>query len=158
MPESVKSRPTRSHEYLFLLAKNPRYYYDADAVREPHAAGSLYRWREGAKWEGERTRGYPSGSQHSMVPRQMCHPKGRNRRSVWTIATRPFKGEHFATYPPELVRPCILAGCPKDGIVLDPFMGAGTTGLVAKEEQRGFIGIELSPSYLDLARKRLGFR
>lgn len=120
MPESVTDRPTKSHEYIFLLSKSEHYYYDADAIREPHKDESLERWKPGSTWDGERVRGYPSGAKHSMVPEQMCHPLGRNKRTVWTVATQPFPGTHFATFPPKLIEPCILAGtnsmvCPACG-------------------------------------------
>jgi len=115
MPESVADRPTKAHEYIFLLSKSEHYYYDADAIREPHKDENF-----GSTWDGERVRGYPSGAKHSMVPEQMCHPRGRNKRTVWTVATQPFPDAHFATFPPKIIEPCILAGtsakvCPKCG-------------------------------------------
>jgi site-specific DNA-methyltransferase (cytosine-N4-specific) len=122
MPESVKDRPTKAHEYLFLLTKNRRYYYDADAVREPA--------NQGAAW--------------------------RNRRSVWTVTPRPYKGAHFAVFPPALIEPCVLAGSPEGGTVLDPFIGSGTTAEVARSAGRHCIGIDLNGEYLALAVQRLG--
>lgn len=120
MPESVKDRCTKAHEYVFLLSKSGQYFFDADAIREPGA--------------------------------------GRNKRSVWTIATEPTKHGHFATFPKALVRPCILAGCPEGGTVLDPFLGSGTTGVVADVLGREWIGIELNPKYAEIARRRTACR
>lgn len=126
MPESCKDRPTRAHETIFLLTKSPTYYYDADAIREPH--GDMSRF---------------------------CHPLGRNKRSVWRIPTQPVPEAHFATYPEKLVEPCILAGCPPRGVVLDPFAGSGTTGIVACRLGRDFVGIELNPEYAEMAERRI---
>jgi DNA modification methylase len=174
MPESVTDRPTKSHEYVFLLTKSPRYWFDADAVREkyrdttrdvpvtglnggayappgqtPHsnargpdgrrvtrvlAASGSIQHRDGERWPND----------------------GRNIRSVWEIATQPYPDAHFATYPEELVRRCILAGCPHGGTVLDPFMGSGTTALVARKHGRKAVGVELNPEYAAMAARRLG--
>lgn len=120
MPESVKDRPTRSHEHIFMLTKSDRYHYDWDAMREGADAGGL-----------------------------------RSRRSVWNVNTKGFAGAHFATFPPELIRPCILASSEPDDFVLDPFFGAGTVGLVCREENRRFVGIELNPDYVGMAAARL---
>jgi DNA modification methylase len=145
MPESVRDRCTKAHEYIFLLSKSARYWYDAEAVRE-EGAGRLdvgrmdYSGRIGA-----------SGWTHD----NKTEPDGRNRRSVWTVATQPYKGAHFATFPPKLIEPCILAGCPKDGVVLDPFNGSGTTGQVALQHGRNYIGIELNEDYIALTENRL---
>lgn len=125
MPESVRDRCTKAHEYIFLLSKSERYYFDSESIKEPVAA-SVARTEE-----------------------------TRNRRSVWTVTTKPFKGAHFATFPPDLIEPCILAGCPEGGTVLDPFGGSGTTGLVAKEHGRQAILIELNPEYAEMARQRI---
>jgi len=156
MPESVKDRPTKAHEYLFLLSKSPRYFYDADAVREagdPASANSSRPPTTGAalrESQGGLTRTTPVGRTCGL------HSSGRrNRRSVWTIATQPFPGAHFAVMPPALVRPCVLAGCPVGGIVIDPFMGAGTVGVVAVETGRRYLGIELNPEYVEMARERI---
>lgn len=151
MPESVKDRCTKAHEYVFLLAKSERYYYDADKIREPsvlksHRGGSLLNntGREEKlnrkRWEGTRTEYWI---------------KGRNRRSVWTVATRPNKEAHFATYPPQLIEPCILAGSPRGGVVFDPFTGSGTTAAVAIEHGRTFVGTELNTEYVAIAERRL---
>ncbi len=157
MPESCKDRPTTAHEYLFLLSRSERYQYDADAIREPIKSTSRARSARGrqpsAKYAEGNSLREAQGMLHDMA--KCCHPKGRNRRSVWTIASANFKGAHFATFPPKLVEPCILAGCPEGGTVLDPFAGSGTTGMVALQHHRHFIGIELNPAYADLARKRI---
>jgi DNA modification methylase len=150
MPESVRDRCTKAHEYLFLLSKEPRYYYDAEAIAEDVTVGG--------------GRGLPSGDYSAGTGRNDGgrhlsggFPTGetRNRRSVWTVATQPFSGAHFATFPPDLIEPCIMAGCPVGGTVLDPFGGAGTTGLVADRLQRNAVLIELNPAYADMARERI---
>jgi DNA modification methylase len=146
MPESVTDRPTKAHEYLFLLSKSEHYYYDADAIREPDSGQDHPRnvldLRE------------PTGG--LMSPHRGIHRaegrngKGRNKRSVWTIAPRPFRGAHFAVFPPALVEPCVLAGSRPSDTVLDPFMGSGTTAQVATRFGRNFIGCEINPKYVDL--------
>lgn len=151
MPESVRDRPTKSHEYVFLLTKSERYYYDRRAVSEPtvstHGSGNGYRRAARLSYADG---GGPRGSDAPWQP-----AASRNRRTVWTVPTRPFKGAHFATFPEALVEPCILAGCPEGGTVLDPFFGAGTTGVVSARHGRGCIGIELNPAYAAIARERL---
>lgn len=219
MPESVTDRCTKAHEYLFLLSKSERYYYDADAIREDSITGDPRRpyTSEGA-WQMD---GRPVEQRHGGKPRKIKVPSGwdtgdgahgtihrdgrtlvpeyrqvgkprtagnkshkyvdayeaseteehrtkaglmkvadvpwysRNRRSVWTVATAPFPEAHFATFPPALVEPCILAGCPKGGTVLDPFGGSGTTGLVADRLGRDAVLIELNPEYAEMAERRL---
>ena len=157
MPESVTDRPTRAHEYLFLLSRSSRYFYDADAIREPHSATSIARvGPEGVRADAERKVGStPDGKQRWNSKEIRLDERGANKRSVWSIASQPFSGAHFATFPPKLVEPCVLAGCPEDGTVLDPFAGAATTGLVALRRNRSFIGIELNPVYADMGRQRL---
>ena len=149
MPESVTDRCTKAHEYIFLLSKSPKYYFDHESIKEQAVGG-----KAGNK---ERTcasvRSLRAGTVASGVP--WSGSERRNRRSVWTVTTKPFKGAHFATFPPDLIEPCILAGAPKDGVVLDPFAGAGTTGLVAKKHGRQFIGIELNPDYREMAIARI---
>jgi DNA modification methylase len=156
MPESVTDRPTKSHEQVFLLSKGPRYFYDADAVREPHA-GPLH--APGTVVRPEMHAGPMDRGGNSQWERDMGetwgNPAGRNKRSVWTVATQPYPGAHFATFPPKLIEPCILAGSPEGGTVLDPFAGAGTTGMVALRHGRSFVGIELNPDYAALARDRI---
>jgi len=152
MPESVTDRPTKAHEYLFLLSKRERYYYDQGAIREVdvsgHPSGNGFVGRQGGSDRvGPQSGG--TGSEEEWVP-----GGGRNKRSVWSIPTAPFPDAHFATFPPDLVKPCILAGCPEGGVVLDPFVGSGTTAMVAKALGRKAIGIDLNATYLDMAIKR----
>jgi DNA modification methylase len=153
MPESVTDRCTKAHEYIFMLAKNQKYYYDAEAVKEL----SVWSTTPGRRYKSHA----PGGSERPGGNRKLDepNPSGRNRRSVWTITAKPmpkiFGQEHFATFPPEISEICIKAGCPKGGTVLDPFFGAGTTGLVAMRLGRDFIGIELNPKYCEMARKRI---
>lgn len=148
MPESVRDRCTKAHEYVFLLSKSPTYYFDADAIKEDAvkgASGSTFHKGKTAEHQANR----------SSVKERFEDGK-RNRRSVWTVATRPYKGAHFATFPPDLIEPCILAGAPENGIVLDPFMGSGTTAAVATKLGRFAMGCELNPDYVELIRERLG--
>jgi DNA modification methylase len=151
MPESVSDRCTRSHEMIFMFAKSPSYYYDAEAIKEPSVMKPQRR--------NTKRCDHPKGDAGRAAHRR---PEGgstyetRNKRSVWTVASKPYKGAHFATFPPDLIRPCIQAGCPENGFVLDPFGGSGTTGLVARECQRRATLIELNPVYAELARQRLG--
>lgn len=171
MPESVTDRPTKAHEQIFLLAKQPRYYYDADAIREPHVDRNESRLaalqRHGAGAKGQPAPGatlpvspYAHQEVHRGLPgvgttRGAFNESGRNKRTVWTVPSQPFAGAHFATFPPRLIEPCVLAGAPEGGLVLDPFNGAGTTGLVAVRNGRRYIGIELNPEYAELARDRI---
>jgi DNA modification methylase len=185
MPESVTDRPTTAHERIFLLSKEPQYYYDYDAIREPLAESSIERLSQdienqegsrrangGAKtngamkavyFGGEKGRNYtpepgdPNFRHGSEQWGREYAPKDgmRNKRTVWEVASMPFKEAHFAAYPPKLIEPCILAGCPREGMVLDPFFGAGTTGLVADRLQRHCTGIEINSEYVNIAAKRL---
>lgn len=188
MPESVTDRCTKAHEYIFLLSKSERYYYDALSIREPATDTGRENGRDGRD-EPEEAR--PPGSSprtlkrldytkprkvkvpggwdrgpgaHGTIHREgrteaeyqeVEIPGGRNKRSVWTVTTQGFPEAHFATFPPALIEPCILAGCPASGTVLDPFGGAGTTGLVADRHGRDAILIELNPEYAEMARKRI---
>ena len=156
MPESVTDRPTKAHEYVFLLAKSQRYFYDADAVMEA-AVDPEYRIRGKVRPNADSL--YRSddmgGDNRSGLHLQFGGRKYRNRRTVWTVTPRPYSGAHFATFPPRLIEPCILAGCPEGGTVLDPFAGAGTSLLVARDLNRNAIGIELNPKYVALAKARL---
>jgi len=168
MPESVTDRCTKAHEYVFLLSKSERYHFDAEAIAEPAVNP------DGFKYEG----GYREMMQHNeregrllsngstalhsrtetgAVPHFAAgHGDKRNKRSVWTVSPKPFKGAHFATFPTELILPCVLAGCPAGGTVLDPFNGAGTSGLVALSNGRNYVGIELNPEYVALSMERMG--
>ncbi len=164
MPESVKDRLTRSYEHIFLLAKSQKYFYDATAIAEPIAEDTARRYMGGRggshKYSGE----VPgqAGVQSFNRPRKAGEIKEedislfRNCRDVWLINTVPYRGKHFAAYPPKLAERCILAGCPEGGIVLDPFFGSGTTGLAAVRNGRQYIGIELNGEYCVLAGERIG--
>ena len=157
MPESVVDRCTKAHEYLFLLSKSQRYFYDADAVKEPCSDDMQ---RRAAKGHTRGAKGKLDASRQDADTLRGEHAKvidvsqGRNRRSVWTVATKPYAAAHFATFPPDLIRPCVRAGCPVGGTVLDPFAGSGTTGMVALEEGRRAILIELNAEYIRLIEKR----
>lgn len=178
MPESVTDRPTSAHEHIFLLSKSQRYFYDADAIREAEAVPD---WDDGSRvfggvnkhganaQHGERTTGrLATARKRGIPPRHAQYDSsdqsgldtvgrggGRNARNVWTVATQPFSEAHFATFPPKLIEPCIKAGSPAFGTVLDPFGGAGTTGLVADRLQRNAVLIELNPEYAAMARRRI---
>lgn len=177
MPVSVTDRTTPAHEMLYMFSKSARYHYDMEAVKEPIAESSRKRYAQpraisgeqagGDKQDAYELAGVTAGSRrpNEIVSSLAKRAKDtidsailRQPRSVWSIPTRPFKGAHFATFPPDLVRPCIKAGCPAGGTVLDPFFGAGTTGLVAAELDRNCIGIELNLEYARIAAERLGLR
>jgi len=176
MPESVTDRPTKAHEYLFLLSKRGCYYYNADSAREPiiarnshDATGPGYSAPGQAPQTGSRKTSVPGGwdvaaRAHGTIHRggrteatysEVSQRNTRNRRTVWTIATQAYPEAHFATYPEKLVEPCVLAGCPAGGVVLDPFTGSGTTGVVACRLGRDFVGIELNPEYAEMAERRI---
>lgn len=154
MPESVRDRCTKAHEYIFLLSKGPKYYFDHEAIKEPVSPDMLRR----AKAGHTRGQGKLDKSRNDAATVRPTNITGttRNRRSVWTVTTKPFKGAHFATFPPDLIEPCILAGCPEGGTVLDPFGGAGTTGLVAEKHGRNAVLCELNPEYAEMAAERIG--
>ena len=188
MPESVRDRCTKAHEYIFLLSKSPKYFYNQSAILEPCSPNTHNRLSQdvlaqigsdrangGAKSNGnmkavarksngvgwghgtdgdERARGRIKDND-SMNSALAVMPTERNKRSVWTVPTHSFKGAHFATFPPELIRPCILAGAPRGGVVLDPFGGAGTTAVVAMQEGRKSILCELNPDYAAMAERRI---
>ncbi len=157
MPSSVRDRPTRSHEYIFLLSKTSRYFYDADSIREPQKTKDpkqLTFKRVKAK-HSKPIPGQSKTTHRDDREDSIENAKGRNKRTVWTISTKPFTGAHFAVFPPELIKPCITAGTHEGGVVLDPFMGAGTTALVAKQLGRNYIGFELNSDYVRLAQDRL---
>ena len=175
MPESVKDRCTKSHEYIFLLSKNPRYYFDGEAIAEPVANSTIARVSQDIEGQkGSYTPSKANGKMKAVLPRYggkkytenpdrfnrtksgtLYLPRpNRNKRDVWTVSTKPFKGAHFATFPPDLIEPCILSGCPIGGTVLDPFGGSGTTGMVAKKHGRDFILIELNEEYVKICYDR----
>jgi DNA modification methylase len=149
MPESVQDRCTKAHEYIFLLSKSPKYYYDTEAIQEqaerPEGPGNKTHCHS---QEGI----YVSGSQKNLA--KIGASETRNKRSVWTVNVKPYSGAHFATFPTDLIEPCILAGAPVGGIVLDPFMGSGTTAQVAQNLGRQYIGCELNPAYMELQNIR----
>lgn len=186
MPESTRDRCTKSHEYLFLLSKSPRYYYDQDAIKEPVALSTITRMAQDLEQQrgSDRVPGKSNGPMKAVrskrdsfkrddskreqpIPGQSLGTHRpdreesawpldtRNKRSVWTVPTQGFKGAHFATFPPDLIRPCILAGAPLGGVVLDPFGGAGTTAVVAMQEGRKSILCELNPDYAAMAERRI---
>ena len=158
MPESVRDRCTKAHEYIFLLSKGPKYYYDHEASKEPCSKDMQ---RRAAKGHTRGARGKVDASRQDANTLRGEHAKtidankGRNRRSVWTVTTRPYKGAHFATFPPDLIEPCVLAGCPEGGVVLDPFGGSGTTAGVAVANNRNAVICELSAEYAELIPNRV---
>ena len=164
MPESVKDRCARCYEHIFLFSKSRKYFFDYRAISEPIAPGTASRLKRGVKGSNKYRVPIPGQAkqqtinlyrEHGEITDDMINPL-RNKRDVWIINTVPFKGGHYAAYPPKLVETCLLAGCPKDGVVLDPFMGSGTTGMVAKQLDRHYVGIELNPEYKELAEARIG--
>jgi DNA modification methylase len=157
MPESVTDRCTKAHEYVFLMSKSQRYHYDADAIAEGLTTDPKENYPARAKITGRGEQGAADARGNDRDKSGGFPPKGetRNKRSVWTVATKPFAEAHFATFPTELIDPCILAGCPKGGTVLDPFGGAGTTGMVADRLGRDAVLIELNPEYAAIAERRI---
>jgi DNA modification methylase len=187
MPESVRDRPTRAHEYIFLLSKSKKYYYDAAAIRNPPSEALVKQVNEG--YRGSATKDFGGAlaqdasatksriieGYRKRIDKQRGHGRrhdgfndrwdamtrseqmmlGSNKRSVWTVAPANYKGAHFATFPPKLIEPCVLAGCPEGGTVLDPFNGSGTTSQVAIQNNRNYIGIEINPEYVELTYDRL---
>lgn len=161
MPSSVKDRPTVAHEYVFLLSKSRRYYYDADAIHEPVKAESILRAGRGRRVNADRAMSLKRPQSQDRGEGEIQFPAvgdgdvGRNRRTVWEIGVSNYRGAHFAVMPEKLVEPCVLAGSRRGGWVLDPFMGTGTVGLVAVRHGRGFVGIDISSDTVELARERL---
>lgn len=151
MPESVTDRCTKSHEYIFLLSKSERYYFDSEAVKEKAVGGASGNAQRKSRPNQDSLQ---RGDQKGSVP--WIGGETRNRRSIWTVTTKPYKGAHFATFPPDLIRPCILAGSKPNDTVLDPFGGSGTTGMVAQQEGRKAILCELNPKYEPLINNRCG--
>jgi DNA modification methylase len=163
MPEGITDRCTKAHEYVFLLSKSPRYRYDRKAVLEPFADKRMgnpgaYKWsyaNDPETGRGVRGLGGPNTKLQENGWNADGAVKGRNRRSVWTIPSKPFRGAHFAVMPEALVEPCILAGSSPGDLVLDPFTGSGTVGLVALRHGRDFVGVELNPQYAAMAETRI---
>ena len=153
MPESVTDRPTKAHEYLFLFSKGKTYYYDAEAIKEPVKESTKNRATRGHwKYGGNKAEGY---GKQTYSGNAVEAPKLANKRSVWTIDTASYPGAHYAVFPEDLVLPCLLAGCPPNGLVLDPFFGSGTVGQVAIENGRNWLGVELNPDYIAQAEERI---
>lgn len=158
MPESVKDRPTKSYEHIFLLSKSNHYYYDYEAIQEPVAQGSIERAKRGVSDKGKYAKGITGQNMQALF---MARPNSaerymRNKRDVWTISTNSYRIKgHFAVYPEKLIEPCILAGCPVGGVVIDPFFGSGTTGAVAKKLGREYIGIDINPEYCTMSENRI---
>ena len=162
MPEACRDRPTRSYEHIFLLSKSPKYYYDYEQMAEPMKEVSKKRYVRGRSEDNKYLKRDAGISvQKINEARKYGQYKGdnipqfRNKRDIWTINTTSFRGNHYAAFPPKLAEICMLAGCPKDGVVLDPFIGSGTVGFVALMQDRKYIGIELNEEYCKLARKRI---
>lgn len=151
MPESVKDRCTKSHEYIFLLSKSRKYYFDNVAIKEPAVTHPKSRNKKAEGYQAD----YPNGDRFSDGERVYGADGLRNKRDVWFVNTKPCKEAHFATFPDTLIEPCVLAGCPENGIVLDPFSGSGTTAMVAKRNNRNYIGIELNPAYIEISNRRI---
>lgn len=154
MPESIKDRCTKSHEYIFLLAKSPKYYFDSEAIHEKAVTSGTIPTNNprygGNKYTATPEKFYRTKSGNAYIDWEF-----RNKRDVWTVQTQPLKEAHFATFPEKLVADCIKAGCPESGIILDPFMGSGTAAIVARKLNRKYIGFELNPEYIQIADKRL---
>lgn len=158
MPESVRDRCTKAHEYIFLLSKGSKYYYDRDAAKEDavgNASGAAATFKRKASKRAQTIPGQGYGTHRAERKQVEYNAAKRNRRSVWTVSTRPYAGAHFATFPPDLIQPCILAGCPESGTVLDPFGGSGTTAGVALAHGRNAILCEINPEYAELVPERV---
>ena len=162
MPSSVKNRPTTAHEHIFLFAKSKDYFYDTDAIREPHVTFTEASKMRGGRHHFGKRNGTPENGKNKDNPNlhngrwdQAFHPLGRNKRTVWDIPLGKFRDTHFAVFPENLVKTCILAGTSEGDLVLDPFMGSGTTACVAKKLGRHFLGIELVPRYAEMTMKRV---
>jgi site-specific DNA-methyltransferase (adenine-specific) len=162
MPSSTKTRPTTDHEYIFFLTKSAGYFYNADAIREPHVTFSpASKMKGGRNHFGKRGSTPEAGKNggdsnlHNGRWDQAFHPLGRNKRTVWSIPLSKFRGAHFAVFPESLVRTCLLASCPPQGLVLDPFLGSGTTAVIARELGHSYLGIDVAAEYCAMARERL---
>jgi DNA modification methylase len=148
MPEPVKDRCVKCHEYIFLLTKSEKYYFDHISIQED----AIHKSSGNAARKPATERGAPKDILSGNAP---WSGTKRNKRSVWTVSVKPFKPAHFATFPVDLIEPCVLAGAPIDGIVFDPFMGSGTTAVAAKKHHRNYLGVELNPEYIGISQKRL---
>lgn len=148
MPESVTDRCTKAHEYIFLLSKSRHYYFDSDSIKEPASPDDSIRDRDITKLNN-------TPGRTKMKGLKTNHYTTKNKRSVWTVSTKPYSGAHFATFPEDLIEPCVLAGCPKYGTIIDPFGGSGTTGQVALKHNRNSILCEINPDYVKLMHKRI---
>lgn len=157
MPESVRDRCTKSHEYIFLFSKSERYYFDAAAISEPVTStkGNAKTFRGGGAYTGGLAHDNSAQVERESHVNRENQTGRRNKRDVWTVSTNGFRCAHFATFPEKLIEPCILAGCPEGGTVLDPFTGSGTTGAVAKRLGRNFVGCEINPDYAKMAADRI---
>lgn len=163
MPSSVSNRPTTDHEYVFLLTKQPsNYYYDADSIREPHVTFTEASRMKGGRGHFGKANGTPEVGKNTGAPNlhrarwdQAFHPLGRNKRTVWSVPLSKSREAHFAVFPESLAKTCILAGSPSGGVVLDPFVGSGTTALVAQRIGRHFVGIDVNPEYVQMTKRRL---
>ena len=160
MPDSVTDRCTKSHEYLFLLSKSPKYFYDNEAIKELATPEGIARRKRGVSANYKNVGGSPGQTEQGLAKPRALNPDldvaiTRNKRDVWTIPTKPFKGAHFAVMPESLVEPCVLAGSQQGDLVLDPFAGSGTVGVVALRHERNFVGIEINPVYAQLANDRI---
>lgn len=158
MPESVTDRCTKAHEYIFLLSKSPKYYYDAEAIAEPVALSSISRFAQngaGPRFGGAKYGDSDDPKHATKSGNVWTVAEKANKRSVWTVATKPFREAHFATFPEDLITPCILAGSREGDLVFDPFNGAGTTGVVAMRYGRRYIGCELNPDYIEMSERRI---
>lgn len=155
MPESVRDRCTKSHEYIFLLSKSPSYFFDHDAMKEESVCTISQGKSQEHRYGGNKYTATPDKFNRTKSGNAYAYTGYRNKRDVWSVATVPYAGAHFATFPEQLITPCVLAGSPVDGVVLDCFNGAGTTGVVCARNGRNYIGIELNPEYVALANERI---
>lgn len=157
MPESVRDRCTKAHEYIFLFSKSQKYFFDSEAMKEPMQSqkGNGKSFRGGGSYTGGNSFNNHQTKERETHGNVLNESGKRNRRSVWTVATRPYKGAHFATFPPALIEPCILAGSRKGDIVIDPFMGSGTTAAVSMQHGRQYLGCELNQEYEPLQHERI---
>jgi DNA modification methylase len=156
MPESVRDRCTKSHEYIFLFSKSPRYYFDSKAIKEPANEKYASRYKSAFNAGAKERAGCGRINNAANTAGMKTYTGFRNKRDVWTVTTKPFKGAHFATFPDTLITPCVLAGSRIGGTVLDPFCGSGTTLMVANEHGRNGIGIELNEEYEQMIKERIG--